>query len=611
MTYLRALILGPVLALGLGFAGLTATAVAQSAPTCVPASLGNSALQAGVITISPLPGTRDASPQTQISFLGAPASELSVQSVSGTRSGAHTGRLRAYSQGDGASFLPSRPFLPSERVTVRAQLRVGGISHSILDVFVIAAPDTISSTPERIHSGTPAQEQHFRSRSDLRPPIVTVTSNNPGSAPGDVFVAPYTGPGQAGPMILDPSGGLLWFKALPTDTFATDLRVQEYAGKPVLTWWQGNISVHGFGTGEGVIADSAYEDIAHVRAGNGHQVDLHELQITPQGTALVTAYFPVLCNLSSVGGPSYSGLTDGVMQEIDIKTGLVMFEWTSLDHVALSESYASAMRSTAPFPYDFFHINSINLDRDGSLMISSRNTWAIYDVAASTGQINWRLGGKKSNFKAGPGTRTAWQHDPRELPDGTISLFDNGSSPTVHPQSRGIVLRLNPATGEATLVTQLLHAPALVVESQGNTEALPNGDWFLGWGQEPFFSEVSPQGTTLFDAHFPVHTQSYRSFRFPWAGAPVHPPAFAYVSAGKGAGTVYASWNGATQVASWRLLAGASPKSLHPLLTTPRTGFETAIALPGGTAGPYLAVQALDAAGNLLGSGAPVSEPGL
>jgi hypothetical protein len=611
MTCLRALILGPVLALGMGLAGLTATAVAQSAPTCVPASLNTSALQAGAVTISPVPGTRDASPQTQISFLGVPASELSVQSVTGSRSGAHSGRLKAYSTGTGASFLPSRPFVPSERVTVKARLRTAGASRPILDVFVIAAPDTISSTPETIHAGSAAQEQHFRSRSDLRPPVVTVTANNPGAAPGDIFVAPYTGPGQAGPMILDPSGGLLWFKALPRNTSATDLRVQEYSGKPVLTWWQGNISVHGFGTGEGVIANAAYEDIAHVRAGNGHQVDLHELQLTPRGTALVTSYFPILCNLSSVGGSSYSGLTDGVMQEIDIRTGLVMYEWTSLDHVALSESYASPKRSTPPYPYDFFHINSINLDRDGSLLISSRNTWAIYDLAASTGLINWRLGGKKSTFKAGPGTRTAWQHDPRELPDGSISLFDNGSSPTVHPQSRGMVVRLNPATGEATLVSQVFHSPALVVESQGNTQPLANGDWFLGWGQEPFFSEVSPQGTTIFDAHFPGRTQSYRSFRFPWLGAPAHPPAFTYSSGGAGSGTLYASWNGATRVVSWRLLAGASAKALRPILTASRAGFETAITVPGGTSGPYLSVQALDGAGRVLGRAAAVSEPGL
>jgi hypothetical protein len=595
----------------MGFAGLTATAVAQSAPTCIPASLDNSALQAGAVTISPLPGTRDAAPQTQISMLGVPPSELSVQSVTGSRSGAHSGRLEAYSQGDGASFLPAHPFLPGERVTFKATLTAGGAVHPILDVFVIASPDVISSTPETIHSGTAAQEQHFLSRNDLRPPVVTVTANSPSVAPGDIFLAPYTGPGQAGPMILDPSGGLVWFKSLPRDTFATDLRVQQYLGRPVLTWWQGDISIHGFGMGEGIIDDSSYRQIARIRAGNGHTVDLHELQLTPQGTALVTSYFPVLCNLSSVGGPAYGGLTDGTMQEIDVKTGLVMYEWTSLDHVALSESYTPVRGSSTAYPYDFFHFNSINVNRDGSLMISGRNTWTVYDLNPSTGMINWRLGGRKTSFAETSGTRTAWQHDPRELPDGAISLFDNGSSPTVHSQSRGIVVQLNPATGTVTLVTQLFHTPRLVVESQGNTQALPNGDWFLGWGQEPFFSELSPQGTMLFDAHFPVHTQSYRSFRFPWVGTPEHPPVFAFVGSGSGAGTVYASWNGATQVASWRVLAGASPQSLHPILTASRNGFETAIALPGGTSGPYLSVQALDAGGNVLGGAAAVREADL
>jgi hypothetical protein len=412
-------------------------------------------------------------------------------------------------------------------------------------------------------------------------------------------------------MILDPAGNLLWFKSLPRHTEATNLQVQQYLGKPVLTWWQGNISVHGFGTGEGVIADGAYQDIAHVRAGNGLQADLHELQLTPAGTALVTAYFPVLCNLSSVGGGSYDAVTDGVMQEIDIKTGLVMYEWTSLGHIALSESYTPPHGASTASPYDFFHINSINVDRDGSMLISARNTWAVYDIDAATGQVRWRLGGKLSSFKDEAGTRTAWQHDPRELPDGTISIFDNGSSPPVHPQSRGIVVSLNPQTGTATLTKQLLHTPGLVVESQGNAQALPNGDWFLGWGQEPFFSEVSADGKTLFDARFQGQTQSYRSFRLPWSGTPVHAPAAAFVAAGSHAGTVYASWNGATGVASWRVLAGASSSTLRPLLTAAKTGFETAIAIPGGTVGPYLAVQALNAAGAAIGTSASASQPAL
>ncbi len=150
----RALILGPALALGLGFAGLTATAAAQSAPTCVPTSLDNSALQAGALTISPLPGSRDASADTQVSFLGVPVGDLTVISVTGSRSGTHPGRLMAYSQGDGASFVPSHPFAEGERVTVRAKARVAGAWHSILDVFGVARADAISSTPERVHPGS-------------------------------------------------------------------------------------------------------------------------------------------------------------------------------------------------------------------------------------------------------------------------------------------------------------------------------------------------------------------------------------------------------------------------------------------------------------------------
>jgi hypothetical protein len=441
--------------------------------------------------------------------------------------------------------------------------------------------------------------------------VVTVTSASPAVAPGDEFLAPYAGPGQAGPMILDPSGALVWFKPMPANTSATNLEVQEYEGKPVLTWWQGDISVHGFGLGEDVIADDTYTDIAHVRAGNGLQADLHEFQLTPQGTALITAYDPILCDLSSVGGPAYGGLTDSVFQEIDVKTGLVMYEWTGVDHVALEESYEPATRSSTASPWDYFHLNSVSLDHDGSLLVSSRNTWTIYKLNPQTGQIAWRLGGRHSSFKMGPGTGTAWQHDPRELPNGLISVFDNGASPKVHDQSRGVVLSLNGQTGTATLATRLTRTPPLVSESEGSVQALANGNWFVGWGQEPFFSEFSPEGQLLFEAHLPVHDRSYRDLSFVWSGLPAHPPAFAYVAGGAGQGVAYASWNGATGVSAWRVLTGASTASLTVVAQVPRTGFETAIPLPAGTSGPYVAVQALGAAGEVLGSSAATSESGL
>jgi hypothetical protein len=534
-----------------------------------------------------------------------------VLSVNGSRSGAHSGRLAAYSQGNGASFLPDRPFLEGERVIVRARVSGAGAPQTLLDEFAIANQDPLTSTPEAIHPGKASEVQSFRSRADLQPPLLDVTTRAPGTAPGDLFVAPYGGPGQAGPMILDEGGGLLWFKALPRYTSATDLRVQEYLGKPVLTWWQGDISVHGFGRGVGVIADAGYSDLATVRAGNGDAVDLHELQLTPSGTALITAYDPIRCNLSAVGGPADGAVTDGVLQEIDVKTGLVMYEWTSLDHVALSESYARTTRTSTRWPFDFFHINSIDVDSDGSLMISARNTWAVYGIERASGQITWRLGGKRSSFTAGPDTRTAYQHDPRQLPGGLLSMFDNGASPTVHSQSRGIVLSVDRQSATATLVSQFVHTPALISQSQGNLQALANGDWLVGWGQEPFFSEFSPTGALLLDAHFPVHEQSYRSFRFPWTGAPLHAPAFAFVPAGVHSGTVYASWNGATQVAAWRVLTGPRTTHLSVIAQVLRTGFETAIALPPGVSGPYVAVQALDASGRALGSSPAVAQASL
>ncbi|HTB69980.1 MAG TPA: arylsulfotransferase family protein, partial [Solirubrobacteraceae bacterium] len=331
---------------------------------------------------------------------------------------------------------------------------------------------------------------------------------------------------------------------------------------------------------------------------------LHEFQLTPQGTALITAYDPIHCDLASAGGSADGAVTDGTFQEIDVRTGLVMFQWTSLDHVAFAESYMSARGSSTSMPYDFFHVNSINLDPDGTLLVSARNTWTVYELDPRTGQIVWRLGGKRSSFAMGAGTPTAWQHDPRVLANGEISIFDNGASPTVHPQSRGIVVALNGRS--ATLVEQLVHPSPLLAESQGNVQELENGDWFVGWGQEGDLSEFGPTGALLFDAHFPAHTQSYRDFRFQWTGTPHEPPTFAFHASGAGAGVVYASWNGATLVDGWRVLTGASAKALGQAAQAPRSGFETAIALPAGAAGRYMTVQALNAAGQVIGA-APVA----
>jgi hypothetical protein len=597
--------LGGAIAAGLlAAAGLASAPSARAGVPCAPATLNNSAILAGSVTVSPLPGSRDASRQTQISFVGVRPQQLAVTRVVGSRSGVHPGRLIAYSQGDGASFVPARPFIEGELVTVHAKLKRGSRHVPLFDQFAIERHDPISTTPEKVHPVGHVGVQSYVSRPDLQPPAVTVTAQSPAAAPGDVFVAPYSGPGQAGPMILDPAGNLVWFKPLPPNTSATNFQVQEYLGKPMLTWWQGDISIHGFGLGYGVIADSTYSEVARVSAGNGLQADLHEFQLTPQGTALITAYDTQLCDTSALGGPAGNGVTDGILQEIDIKTGLVRFQWTSLDHVALADSYTPTRGTSTEWPFDFFHLNSIDREPDGALLLSSRNTWAIYEIDPRSGQVSWRLGGKRSSFALGAGAGTAWQHDSRLLPNGTVSIFDNGAAPIVHRQSRGIVIGLDARHRKAKVVSRFTRPSPIVAESQGNVQALANGDWFIGWGQVSDFSEFNAAGQLLFDAHMPAHVQSYRSFRLPWEATPLTAPEFVLQGAA-GARVIYASWNGATRVVTWRVLAGPTATSMHTVVQAARGGFETAIALPPETVEPLVTVQALDATEAVIGTAEP------
>jgi hypothetical protein len=206
----------------------------------------------------------------------------------------------------------------------------------------------------------------------------------------------------------------------------------------------------------------------------------------------------------------------------------------------------------------------------------------------------------------GSGASPAWQHDARQGPGGTISFFDNGGTPRVHSQSRVIVLALDTQTKTAKLVSSFAHSAPLLAASQGDFQPLPGGDWFAGWGQEPFFSEFSPAGQVLFDAHLPALYQSYTALKFPWSGAPAQRPSLAVRPSSHKGVVAYASWNGGTAVAGWRLLAGARSHPLSPVVVSPRRGFETAIVLSSASS-RYLAVQALGAGGQVLGTSLPVA----
>ncbi len=560
---------------------------------------------APAVAISPLNGTPDASPQTQISFLGVPASEISHVAVVGSRSASHTGKLEAYASSPGASFLPARPFAQGERVTATALIGRRGHTDRVSTTFTVARLSgyrAAAGKPLRLNKA--GLVQSFVSEPSLQPPSVQVSVDSPQATPADIFLTPSHGYGQPGAMILNSQGGLVWFHPAPTGELDADLQVQSLDGQPVLVWWQGEVPPSlGVGFGRDEIYSTSYRPLGTVSAGNGYQADLHEMQITPQGSAFITAYSLVDADLSSAGGARDGVLQDAILQEVDIKTGLVMYEWHAYGHVALTDSY-SHPPSTAGQPWDFFHLNSVSLDPwgDGNFIISSRNTWAAYEIDRLTGAVLWRLGGKHSSFKMGPGTGTAYQHDVRWQANDTLTVYDDGATPKVHSQSRAITERINWKSRKVELIGRDVHTPALLAGSQGNDQVLPDGNSFVGWGEAPYFTELSPSGQILFDAHLPSPGDSYRVYRFAWSATPATPPAIAVRPSSAAAATVYASWNGATSVSDWIVLVGASPTSLTPLATVPSAGFETAI--PTSSAAPYFAVQALGSAGQLLGTSA-------
>ncbi|HEX4110008.1 MAG TPA: arylsulfotransferase family protein [Solirubrobacteraceae bacterium] len=561
------------------------------------------------LDVLPFPGTPDAAPTTQITFPALTPAQIRSITVSGSRTGRHPGDLTALPDGRGTTFVPSSPFKAGERVSVKAVLASRAAGTASLDhnstrlsfSFTIArtvttgdgagAKKTVTTFP-----GT----QTFRSAPYLHPPKVTATSD-PDTTSGDLLLTPNNGP-QNGPLILNGKGQVVWFDPITNGEEALDLQVQSYEGQPVLTWWQG-YSGNGYGTdSEDVIVNSSYKTIAVVHAGDGYSADLHEFQITPQGTALLTAFVPVKANLTSLGGTRNETVLDCVIQEVDISTGQVLWEWHALGHVPVSASYAG--KPTASSPYDYFHINSIQELPNGNLLISSRSTWAVYEISRTTGKIIWQLGGKHSSFKLGAGANFEWQHDARLAPNNTLTLFDDADTPKEESQSRAVELQLNMKTMKATLVQSYVHDPPLLAASQGNAQTLANGNVFVGWGAQPEFSEYTPNGQQIFNGSFTAPIGSYRAFRSPWTGQPDIPPSIS-ISAGRaGAVTVFASWNGATDVARWQLLAGPDAKDLRSIASAASAGFETSIS--GRTAQRYVAVRALSSAGKTLGTSWPV-----
>jgi hypothetical protein len=585
--------------------------------------------------VVPVPGDGFAPPGTSVTFLDVGVSALTGLSVVGSTTGPHLGTLTPIAGGEGVVFTPAKSFAGGEMVTVLTPDLVvvgAGAGPYTFETALPPAPaaasaaikaalatDAAPTAPRRRGTAAPpayappaCPDLIYKSAPNLNASRVCMNTGVKTSAGGQGTYLFLT-PGATGAGIYASDGRLEWWLPSGANQASDDESVVQYNGSPYLAVWKGPVTNNSLGAV--TLYDEHYQVAGVIQAGSGfgpNKVDLHEFKITPWGTALVGIYDPVSLD---VGG-SYETVVQYVVQELSlvqtpagISTGAVLFEWDSLNDVAVSQSQTPP---TAGRNWDYFHGNAVSVDPDGGLLVSARDTWGIYNLDdthdATFEHVVWEVGAKGDSAPPRP---WCYQHDIAGLGGGKFSLFDDGGAgpgclpgSTEH-QARALVFSVNPTTHPASVsaLAAYVHNPPIYAGFTGSTQVLPNGDVLVDWGNIPEITEYSRTGSVRIDLSMAAF--SYRGFRYPWVGEPLTAPAIA--AAINGANTdVWATWNGATQVASWQVLGGTSTASLAPV-GKPQSAplFETHIVVPGDFS--VVEVEALSTSGAVLGTSPPLT----
>jgi hypothetical protein len=607
----------------------TAAAVASflAAPALVFAPATAVSASAPAVQAYPGPGWKTASPVTTIVFRGASRADFhgSLQ-VTGSESGRHPGHVKRSRVGTGAIFVPKRPFHPGEKVTVETgPVQVQGATGSSYHFTVATPQGTPTASPDdpagsgrharsgAVAYGPPRSSVHactprapaYHSRPDLHPVPECVSRRAVHTADGLIFATPNpTTNNQHGPTIYDNQGNVVWYHPMAYRRIY-DLTVVTYHHHRMLVLHlQKARDGSTYQNGAWVFYNKHYRKVARVMAPNGYVPDGHEIQVRGDN-AWIGSYYAVTDPVS------HQPVFEYIVQEVNIPTGELLFEWHSLDHIPAADSYKSPVAG-GPI-WDYFHGNAIEPLRHGGFLVSSRNTSSVYKIAAD-GRVVWTMGGKADDFdlvSRHPDWQFCYQHDVRLVGPHELTVFDNGGrGPKTCPAHQARVEQFSYDTRTWTVQRTAKWSSYYAssdgrgykVNALGSARYLTNGDMMVSWGQTGHITEFTPQHHVNFDLTLAKHT--YRADRWRWVGNPLDKPAVAASRTGATV-SVYASWNGSTRVGEWRVLAGPSPSALRPVGNrVQRTGFETRLSVR--TKAKYVAVRARDLHGNLLTDSAAV-----
>ncbi|MGA7436474.1 MAG: arylsulfotransferase family protein [Solirubrobacterales bacterium] len=565
-------------------AAMLLAAIAVAAPAISNAASAN-----------PGPASKHASKYSEISIRGVPASKAGKITVRGGRTGFHSYSRKRHSDNRGFSLVMKKAFAVSETVRVSSTLPIAGAKRGDYSFKVenLGGPRNKKYSNASLSDGGPAQ---FKSRPDLLPPTLNVRRNLDSAGQDPLLV----GAKNRGTAIYENDGNPIWFRS----GRSTDFRTGTYKGKPVLTWVEAPTAGSGLKRTSYTIANRAYKVIKRFTPGNAYAADSHEFRLTKRNTAFVTSYRTVKADLRHLGLSANGRVSDSIAQEVDLRSGRVIWEWHSLDHVPIKQSYAKGPKFPGQ-PYDYFHINSVIDTPDGNVMISGRSTNTVYKVSRHTGRVIWALGGKRSDYKLSKKAKFSWQHDAQPLSGNRVSLFDNSDSPVAAKpwanQSRGLILKLNNKKKTATVSDQFKNPLKPLSPTQANVQALSSGNYLVAFGQIPIISEFGPSGNMVYDATVDTSGGFYRAYRQSWVGLPK--TAVDVATEPNGDKTkLWASWNGDSRVVTWRVLAGPTEDNLSPVGEFPRTGFETT--MNAATADSFVKVEGVNPGGKTIGSSA-------
>lgn len=544
--------------------------------------------------LSPRPEAQHASAGTTIALRGAdPIQERSVKAklfnIVGSESGVHKGNVFVADDGRTIIFDPDKPFEPGETISVTVdrgiKTTLGSTLQTVSFDFIVSSQpfpyidepsiEDEDFVPENhnvmLQNTLPAPNTIRKEAADYVTvpdtfPAINITTSAEGTDDGYIFLnnRPWGGDIENSFLIIvDNTGEPIYYKGLPDGIRAPDFKKQPNG---LLTYYEHGVKAYR-------VMNSSYEIIDTIEAGNGYTADSHGIQILPNGHALLMIYHHRPADLSDIGGRADAKVIDLIIQELD-ESRNVVFEWNSADHIAITDTFVNL---TAP-TVDYIHGNAIELDFDGNILISSRNLSEITKIDRQTGDIIWRLGGKQNEFTFENDEQFRYQHDIRRLSNGNITLYDNRAYEKPE-YSRAVEYEIDEENKTITKVWEYRNTPDIYAVAMGNHQRLPNGNSLIGWGSvTTTATEVTPDGTKVFELAFDPPYANYRSFRFPWQGFPNTEPTLMSITDEEGERLAY-SWNGATEIGSYQVYGDTHPTSTTLIETSEKSSFETSTAI--------------------------------